>query len=108
MSDRLARRRFLGAAAITIPATLGSRYALGAPRSALAAPEPARVPEPNDPAKPGKTKNTRFAVNCEMWWSKLPYEDRLRAAAALGYPAVELWDYKNKNVDSIAKVAEEC
>ena len=48
------------------------------------------------PAKPGRTKNTRFAVNAEMWWPKEPnFLKKLDAAAAHGFPAVEFWPWEN-------------
>ena len=55
----------------------------------------------------GKTPHTKFAVNVEMWWRKLPFLDRIRTAAAFGYPAVEFWKYKGKDVDAIAKLTRE-
>ena len=48
-------------------------------------PAPASI----DPKTPGKTPHTKFAVNVEMWFRKLPFLDRIRAAADLGFPAVE-------------------
>jgi hydroxypyruvate isomerase len=55
----------------------------------------------------GKTPHTRFAVNVEMWWSKLPFLERLRNAAALGFPAVEFWPYENKDVDAVIRACDE-
>lgn len=57
--------------------------------------------------KPGATKNTRFAVNAEMWWRKEPnFLKRLEAAAALGFPAVELWPWENKDQNAVADTCE--
>jgi hydroxypyruvate isomerase len=89
------RRSFLAASA----AVASSSLVAGAAR---AAEEPAV-----DSATLGKTKNTRFAVNCEMWWSKLPFLDRLKQAAALGFPAVEFWPHQGKDIPAIARLAEE-
>lgn len=58
-------------------------------------------------SQPGKTPHTRFAVNVEMWWPKLPFLERLRQAAALGFPAVEFWPYENKEIDAVAALAKE-
>jgi len=56
-----------------------------------------------DVEKPGKTKNTKFAVNVEMWWRKeKDFIKRLEAAAALGFSAVELWPWENKDQDAVA------
>ncbi|MSR31290.1 MAG: hydroxypyruvate isomerase [Gemmataceae bacterium] len=51
---------------------------------------------------PGQTKNTRFAVNVEMWWSKQKdFIKRLEAAGAVGYPAVEFWPWRNKDLNAV-------
>lgn len=55
----------------------------------------------------GKTPHTRFAVNVEMWFRKLPFLDRFRQSAALGFPAVEFWPYEGKDIDAIAKLSQE-
>jgi hypothetical protein len=34
-----------------------------------------------DPKHPGKSCKTKFAVNCEMWFGKLPFLDRVKASA---------------------------
>jgi hydroxypyruvate isomerase len=65
------------------------------------------APAQLETASLGRTKNTKFAVNVEMWWSKLPFMERLRQAAAMGFPAVELWPYQNKDVDAVAKLTTE-
>lgn len=54
--------------------------------------------------RPGRTPNTRFAVNLELWWTELPFLDRIRRAAELGFPAIELWDWRGKDVDRIAEL----
>lgn len=59
------------------------------------------------PATLGKTPHTKFAVNVEMWWSRLPFLDRVRQTAALGFPAIELWPWQNKNVPALAKLCGE-
>jgi len=55
----------------------------------------------------GKTPHTKFAVNIEMWWTKLPFLDRIRQTAALGFPAVEFWPWKNKDLDATLKLTQE-
>ena len=55
----------------------------------------------------GRTSHTRFAVNVEMWWRALPFLDRLRAAADLGFPAVEFWPWRGKDVEAIARLTQE-
>ncbi|MBN9122565.1 MAG: TIM barrel protein [Planctomycetes bacterium] len=57
--------------------------------------------------RPGTTKNTKFAVNVEMWWRKeKDYIKRLEAAAALGFNAVELWPWENKDQNAVAETCE--
>ena len=83
------RRSFLAAGAVAA-ASVGSRPPL------------ARAED-----KPGKTKNTRFAVNVEMWWRKeKDFLKRLEAAAALGFPAVEFWPFETKNVPAVAETCQ--
>ena len=79
------RRKFLGAAAA---------YAV--------APLVAGAEKPGDVSGIGKTPHTRFAVNIEMWFARLPFLKRIEAAAALGFPAVEFWPLEGKDIDAVA------
>ena len=82
------RRSVLAAGALAATAALGTT--------------PARAAE-----KPGTTKNTKFAVNIEMWWRKeKDYLKRLEGAAALGFNAVEVWPWENKDVDAFGDTCE--
>lgn len=86
----LARRQVLGStAALALGGALSSRRATA-----------------QEVDRPGRTKNTRFACNIEMWFGSLPFEERLAAAAKLGYPAVELWDFRSKDVEKVAAAAK--
>ena len=58
-------------------------------------------------ARPGRTAHTRFAVNVEMWWRKLPFLERVRRAAALGFPAIEFWPWKNKDIKALAALCRD-
>lgn len=60
-----------------------------------------------DPDRPGRTRHTRFAINVEMWWTELPFLERIRRAAKLGFPAVEFWPWRGKDIDAIAKTCGE-
>ena len=91
----LSRRTFLAGSALTAGAALSAAHGEDKEDPAV------------DVASLGKTQNTRFAVNIEMWWSKLPFLDRLKHAAEFGFPAVEFWPYKGKDIDAIAKLATE-
>jgi hydroxypyruvate isomerase len=94
---RFDRRRFLTATpALAAAASL-----------AAAAESHAGQRDPIDPKQPGKSCRTKFAVNIEMWFRKLPLLDRIRATAALGFPAVELWPYEGKDIDAMAKLGKE-
>ncbi|MBK7877589.1 MAG: TIM barrel protein [Planctomycetes bacterium] len=55
----------------------------------------------------GKTPHTKFAVNVEMWWSNLPFLERVKKAAALGFPGIEFWDWRSKDLDALAKLTSE-
>jgi hydroxypyruvate isomerase len=71
--------------------------------AALAAAAPVfAANDKEDISRLGKTPHTRFAVNVEMWWPKLPFLRRLEEAARLGFPAVEFWPWQNKNISDVA------
>jgi hydroxypyruvate isomerase len=55
----------------------------------------------------GHTPHTKFAVNIEMWWSKLDFLDRIRAAADFGFPAIEFWPWRKRDIDAIARLTGE-
>jgi len=89
------RRNFIGTGtlAVTMGALLGKGYAMckkQPPVSTL-----------------GKTANTKFAVNVEMWWTDLPFLERIQKAADLGFPAIEFWDYKNKDLTAIKSTCDQ-
>ena len=89
------RRRFVqvglagGAAAAVTEHWLGDSSALGDELSEI-----------------GKTAHTKFAVNVEMWWHKLPFLDRLRKVSEFGFPAFEFWPYENKDIAAIADLSQ--
>jgi hydroxypyruvate isomerase len=60
-----------------------------------------------DLQKIGRTPHTKFAVNVEMWFTKLPFLERIRKSAELGFPAVEIWPVTGRNVDEIAATAHD-
>jgi len=88
----LSRRNFLAAGAVAGAASL----AVSSNASAA-----------DDLKSIGKTPHTRFAVNIEMWWRKLPFLDHIRKTAELGFPAVELWPYENKDQNAVGELCEE-
>ena len=49
----------------------------------------------------------RFASNIEMWWRKLPFIERINAAADAGFDAIEFWPWRGKDIDAIAKTCKE-
>src|SRR5262245_5991664 len=59
---------------------------------------------------PGRTKNTKFAVNVEMWWTKLPFLKRFEEAAKLGFPAIEMWPWEQRGdkvtVEQVAEITK--
>lgn len=73
----------------------------------LAAAPLAVVADEEDTSRLGRTPHTRFAVNVEMWWTKLPFLDRIRAAAKFGFPAFEFWPWRGRDVDAIGALAKE-
>ncbi len=59
-----------------------------------------------DVSRLGRTPHTRFAVNVEMWWRKLPFLKRLEQAARLGFPAVEFWPWRDKDIPAVAETCQ--
>jgi hydroxypyruvate isomerase len=60
-----------------------------------------------DTASIGRTPHSQFAVNVEMWWTKLPFLDRVRQAAALGFPAIEFWPWQPQDIPKLADLCRE-
>lgn len=89
----VSRRLFLGASAAAAGAATLPAH------SAVAAESAGKLP--------GQTPHTKFAVNVEMWFTDLPFLDRLRASAKLGFPAVEFWPWDNKDLKAVADVSKE-
>jgi len=52
---------------------------------------------------PGRTPNTPFAVNVEMWFQG-PFLERVLRAAELGFPAIEFWPHANRDIEGVAKI----
>ncbi len=67
----------------------------------------ARADENFNPKTVGKTPHTKFAVNCEMWFRKLPFMDRIRAVADMGFPAIEFWPHEGKDIPAVAKLCQD-
>ena len=42
-----------------------------------------------------------------MWWRKIPFLDRIREAAKLGFPAIEFWPWKKKDLGAISDLTQE-
>lgn len=78
-----------------------SRRALLATASALPAAE-ALAAKPKK-VRPLKTW-LRYAVNAEMFWSDLPFVDRLNRIADSGFPHFEFWGYEKKDIDAVAEL----
>lgn len=57
-------------------------------------------------SQPGRTPHTKFAVNIEIWWRKLPLTERIRKTAELGFPAVEFWSYDDKDLETMRKICD--
>jgi len=62
--------------------------------------------EPATNARPGDGLRNEFALNIEMWFGKLPFVERIQAAADLGFKWVEFWPWRNKDLDAIAAMCE--
>lgn len=76
-------------------------------RFLAAAAAAAVVPQLRADSPTGKAKNTKFACNLEMWFSReKDFLKRIEGAAALGFPGIEFWPFENKNIAAIAETCE--
>ena len=48
-----------------------------------------------------------YAVNVEMFWTRLPFLDRLRKVKESGFTHYEFWPWRNKDIDAIAGLNRE-
>lgn len=72
------------------------------PAAAAASALPAARQDPAPPARPAATPKTKFAANVEMWWGGLPFLERIDKAHELGFPAIEFWPWRGKDLAAIA------
>lgn len=77
------------------------------PAAAAANALPAARQDPAAPARPAATPKTKFAANVEMWWSGLPFLERIQKAHELGFPAIEFWPWRGKDLAAIAAKTKE-
>lgn len=49
----------------------------------------------------------RWSVSIQLMWDKLPFPDRVRAAAAAGFDLVDLWDSRTSDIDGVAAACRE-
>jgi hydroxypyruvate isomerase len=49
----------------------------------------------------------KLSVCIEMFWRDVPYEERIKRVAALGFPAFEFWGWKNKDLAKIQAAMQE-
>ena len=94
MTHALTRRDLLASSTVAAAAALAPRVFAGEDSAA-------------ELRSIGKTPHTKFAVNCEMWWRNLPFLDRLRKTAELGFPSVEFWPLSGKDVEATAALTQE-
>lgn len=45
------------------------------------------------------------SVSIQLMWADLPFPERVRAAAAAGFDLVDLWDWRNSDIDSVHAAA---
>jgi hydroxypyruvate isomerase len=95
----IARRQFLAASSLSA-LVVGSS-------SLVHTPAGAHEPGENEVAKPGRTPNTPFAVNVEMWFGRRSFLEKIELAAEYGFPAIEFWPYEGKPIEEAAKLLKE-
>jgi len=57
--------------------------------------------------KPGRTPNTPFAVNIEMWFGDKSFLEKIELAAEFGFPAIEFWPYEGRPIAEAARLLKE-
>ena len=72
-----------------------------------------RMPEVNaEPSRATYSQNARCRMKLspclELFFTELPFADRIQAVADAGFSAAEFWGHGNKDLDAVAKVAERC
>jgi hydroxypyruvate isomerase len=89
--------------------TMQRRSFLGAGLSLAATSSAARAQDVHaqSVADLGRTPNTRFAVNVEMWWRGLPFVERVQKAIDFGFPAYEMWPWQGKDLDALEKLSKD-
>lgn len=60
-----------------------------------------------DAEQPGATRNTKFAVNVEMWFGRRTFLEKIELAAKYGFPAIEFWPWQNKPLAEAAALLKE-
>jgi hydroxypyruvate isomerase len=95
--QRIGRRAFLSVGAATVGATVVGTAASAQPSETAA----------SEVELPGKTPNTPFAVNVEMWFGRRPFLDKIQMAADYGFPAIEFWPYEGKPIKEAAQLLKD-
>jgi hydroxypyruvate isomerase len=90
-------------AALSRRSLLAAGVALAGTRSLAARARPCQEAA----RKLGQTPHTKFALNAEIWYGERPFLDRVRAAADLGYPAIEFWPWRGKDLAALGKLCAE-
>lgn len=54
-----------------------------------------------------KKLKTRFAVNAEIWWGNLPFEQRIERSLEEGFEAIEFWPWRNKDHAALEKLSKD-
>ncbi len=74
----------------------------------LTSPLAAKVVASPSPKRPTTYRgDTKFAVNVEMWWTKLPFLERVRKTKEAGFSAIEFWPYQGKDLEALAALTQE-
>ena len=60
-----------------------------------------------DVERPGATRNTKFAVNIEMWFGQKSFLEKIELAAKYGFPAIEFWPYEGRPIKEAAALLKE-
>jgi len=83
------------------------RALLAGSAALLAAPRSRAQDAPASRASAVAKLKTRFAINGEIWWSGVPFVERIRVAAEHGFRDLEFWPWRGKDLAAIEKASKD-
>lgn len=48
------------------------------------------------------------SISIQLMWADKPFPERVRSAAAAGFDLVDLWDWRNSDIDAVHEASRDC